>query len=93
MNLGGVARDRPYPGCQVQGEEDPVTDGKHELIWRKSRACASSACVEVATGKTAYLVRDSADPEGASLAFDRAGWASFIAALQNDEGGLDGVER
>lgn len=70
-----------------------MADGKNELIWRKSRSCASAACVEVARDEVSFLVRDSADPDGARLAFDRAGWSSFIAALRNDDGGLGGVER
>ena len=63
-----------------------------ELIWRKSRSCASNACVEVASDEVSFLIRDSADPDGARLAFDHAGWSSFIAAVR-DEGGLKKVER
>lgn len=63
------------------------------LLWRKSRFCATNACVEVAGDGTSFQVRDSADPGGARLAFDRAGWASFIAALRSGEHGLNGVER
>ena len=64
-----------------------------ELIWRKSRSCANAACVEVARDEALFLIRDSTDPDGARLAFDRAGWSSFIAALCSGEGGLNAVER
>jgi len=64
-----------------------------ELIWRKSRLCANAACVEVARDEASFLVRDSTDPDGARLTFDRAGWSSFIAALRSGEDGLDAVER
>lgn len=87
-NPGGAVSDRPYPGCQVQGEEDPVADGRRELIWRKSQFCASNACVEVARDDTRFLVRDSADPDGRRLAFRDADWESFIAALRRGEHGL-----
>lgn len=70
-----------------------MADGKGELTWRKSRSCASSACVEVARDEVSFLVRDSADPNGARLAFDHAAWSSFVARLSDESSDLNGVER
>ncbi|MEV4515410.1 DUF397 domain-containing protein [Dactylosporangium sp. NPDC049525] len=70
-----------------------MADDQDKLTWRKSRFCATNACVEVARDDALFLVRDSANPDGGQLAFNDAGWSSFIAALRSDEGGLNGVER
>ncbi|MFC4997012.1 DUF397 domain-containing protein [Dactylosporangium cerinum] len=67
-----------------------MTDGRENLIWRKSRFCASNACIEVATGADGQLVRDSTDPDGPRLSFDSTSWALFIAAVRHDEQGLSG---
>jgi Domain of unknown function (DUF397) len=37
------------------------------------------ACVEVAYGPGAVLVRDSKDPAGSRLAFTPAAWTEFLA--------------
>lgn len=62
-----------------------MMDGRHELIWRKSRACATNACVEVAWSETGILVRDSKNPDGQRLAFGSEEWSAFIAALRRAE--------
>lgn len=50
--------------------------------WRKSsRSGSDSDCVEVATGARAVGVRDSKDPAGPVLAFDRRAWTAFVAGL------------
>jgi len=70
-----------------------MADGQQELIWRKSRSCASNACVEVASDGAHFLVRDSGDPSGVPIAFEAEDWASFIGALKHDGEDLSGVER
>ncbi|GAA3235662.1 DUF397 domain-containing protein [Dactylosporangium siamense] len=67
-----------------------MADGRDGLIWRKSAACASQACIEVARGESAFLVRDSTDAEGPLLKFDVAAWASFVAVIQTDGGLAEG---
>jgi hypothetical protein len=51
-------------------------------VFRKSSYSGSSTnCVEVATAGT-VRVRDSKDPGGPELAFTRAGWQEFTAAVR-----------
>lgn len=46
--------------------------------WRKSqRSNSGDACVEVANLADGVAVRDSKNPAGDALAFDRAGWKAF----------------
>ena len=53
--------------------------GPANLTWRKSRACASNACVEVADTPGAVRVRDSADPDRPDgIMFTAADWSTFI---------------
>ncbi|MBB5829418.1 DUF397 domain-containing protein [Micromonospora carbonacea] len=50
--------------------------------WRKSTRSGSNAnCVEVAETARAVGVRDSKDPAGPVLAFDRRAWTAFVAGL------------
>ncbi|MFF7210339.1 DUF397 domain-containing protein [Streptomyces sp. NPDC008238] len=55
-----------------------MTEG---LVWFTSSHSNSEggACVEVAFGPGAVLVRDSKDRAGARLAFSPAAWAEFVA--------------
>ncbi|GAA3235668.1 DUF397 domain-containing protein [Dactylosporangium siamense] len=52
------------------------------LAWRRSQACASTACVEIAEQLSAFFVRDSKDTDGSVLKFQRADWGSFIAGIR-----------
>jgi hypothetical protein len=53
--------------------------------WRKSTRSTSGACVEIAPRPESILMRDSKDPDGPRLSFDRAAFATFIAGVQAGE--------
>ena len=53
------------------------------LNWR--RACSGGACVEVAITGTAVHLRDSTDPDGDHLVFDRDAWAAFLHQIRAGE--------
>ncbi|WFE66915.1 DUF397 domain-containing protein [Micromonospora sp. WMMD714] len=54
------------------------------VIWRKSaRSSANgSDCVEVGELPEGLAVRDSKDPGGPALLFDRGAWSSFVVGLR-----------
>ncbi|GGM39211.1 hypothetical protein GCM10011608_24890 [Micromonospora sonchi] len=54
------------------------------VTWRKSsRSSANgSDCVEVAEAVGGLAVRDSKDPAGAVLRFERDAWSAFVAGLR-----------
>lgn len=58
-------------------------------MWRKSSACGTNACVEVATtsyGETTRVaVRDSKNPHHPALLFTHAEWQAFVAGVKNGE--------
>lgn len=54
--------------------------------WRKSSMSGGSDCLEIAALRTAFLVRDSKDRGGPSLAVSRACWAAFVAGLKDGAG-------
>ena len=61
----------------VEVAEVPAT------AWRKSSRSGSSAnCVEIAESVEAIAVRDSKDPAGPVLAFERAAWSAFVTEVQ-----------
>jgi hypothetical protein len=53
-------------------------------VWRKTSRSgnATTECVEVADGGDVVGVRDSKDPHGPVLEFDRAQWAAFVAGVK-----------
>ncbi|MBD0669447.1 DUF397 domain-containing protein [Streptomyces sp. CBMA156] len=54
--------------------------------WRKSsHSNESTNCVEFAMGEPASYIRDSKDPSGPALAFDRSAHSAFIAAVATGE--------
>ncbi|MFD0409962.1 DUF397 domain-containing protein [Kitasatospora sp. NPDC127116] len=51
-----------------------------ELTWRKSSYSGGSSteCVEIAE-TTEVFVRDSKDPQGPNLTFEREAWGDFVS--------------
>ena len=56
------------------------------MNWRKSSYSGNSGgnCTEVTAVPGAVLVRDSKDANGPVLAFGRAAWEAFAAAVRAD---------
>jgi hypothetical protein len=55
-----------------------------DLNWKKSsRSSANGNCVEVAETPAAVAVRDSKNPEGGVLTFDRDAWTAFVADIRS----------
>ena len=64
----------------------PASRGR-VLPWRKSTRSASNGnCVEVADFGSAVYVRDSKDPQGPILAFDRVAWGGLLALTRDPYG-------
>ncbi|NYF55091.1 DUF397 domain-containing protein [Micromonospora purpureochromogenes] len=56
--------------------------------WRKSTRSQTSNCVEVAplgAGPAVVALRDSKDPSGPVLLFNRAGWLGFVGAAKDGQ--------
>jgi hypothetical protein len=49
--------------------------------WRKSSHSTSGGCFEVAPQRDTILVRDSKDPDGPVLTFEREAFAAFIGRV------------
>jgi hypothetical protein len=59
-------------------------------VWRKSTRSSSSGqnCVEIASNLPGIVaVRDSKNPDGATLIVSRAGWAAFLACAREGQFG------
>jgi hypothetical protein len=81
------ARGSGWHAVLVQVQTGGTMAGRDELTWRKSVRSSSGACVEVAVRADpgGVLIRDSHDPDGPMLEFDRKAFGQFIACLK-DEG-------
>jgi hypothetical protein len=56
------------------------------VTWHKSSYSSESAnCVEVRELDAAVHVRDSKDPTGPVLQFDREAWADFVHGVKTKE--------
>jgi Domain of unknown function (DUF397) len=66
---------------------NPSPADKHRMTWRKSRQSGASSgnCVEIANAARRVAVRDSKDPAGPVLLFDRGTWLSFAARIKQAE--------
>lgn len=55
--------------------------------WRKSRrsSAESSNCVEVARVGGIFAVRDSKNPDEASLVFDHHAWSTFTDGMKRSQ--------
>ncbi|RKF23877.1 DUF397 domain-containing protein [Micromonospora globbae] len=52
--------------------------------WKKSsRSSGNGQCVEVADLHTTVALRDSKDPSGPVLLFERDAWTRFLAGAKN----------
>ncbi len=56
---------------------------RRELIWRKSSRSSSGACVELAEDGDKVHMRNSNDPSGATLTFDRDVLRDFIEQVKS----------
>jgi len=53
-------------------------------VWRKSsRSGGGADCVEVAVESAATALRDSKNPDGGQLLFDRPQWRVLIETIQS----------
>jgi|1185.fasta_scaffold511100_1 Domain of unknown function (DUF397) len=52
------------------------------LVWHRSPACGTAACVEVAFDAGRVLVRDSKHPEREPLSFSTEEWRAFEAGVK-----------
>ena len=57
--------------------------------WRRSRACSSGACVEVAKVEDQYLIRDSKNLDTVPLVFSAGEWNAFVSGVKRDEFGFE----
>ena len=62
----------------------PIDSTPDRGWFKSSRSSSNANCVEVRFAGDAVDVRDSKDRAGSTLAFDAAGWTSFLTALKAD---------
>jgi hypothetical protein len=63
-------------------------DVEKSLHWRRSTACDSNSCVEVAATEHHVLIRNSGLPDEPTLSVPHAAWQVFLADLRCGEPGL-----
>ena len=68
-----------------------MQDHDFDLVWRQSKACGSSACLQVAESEDAVMVRDSKDQNGPRLSFQLEAWAAFVAEVRAGHFDRNGV--
>ncbi|WP_025620503.1 DUF397 domain-containing protein [Salinispora cortesiana] len=59
------------------------TNLTHAHWMKSSRSSGNGQCVEVAALDGAVACRDSKDPNGPALVFDRAAWTNFLAEMRD----------
>ena len=54
------------------------------MDWRKSSYSGANGgnCVETASGGAVVLVRDTANRDGGTLAFEAEAWQAFVTSLR-----------
>lgn len=56
------------------------------INWQQSSGCSGGACVQVAfVDDNTILVRNSDDPDGSVLQFNRAEWIAFVEGAKLGE--------
>ncbi len=61
-----------------------MTNGlRGELVWQRSSACESGACVEVAITDNAVMIRNSANPDYILVTKSHTRWQEFLAAVKD----------
>jgi hypothetical protein len=60
--------------------ESPVEG--HRAVWRRSSACVSSGCVELAEVGDSIVLRDSKTPVGPILTCSRAEFRAFVEGVK-----------
>jgi hypothetical protein len=75
------------PSQPIPGVSGVPVDG---AIWSKSSYSGTQGnCVEVATNLSGVVaVRDSKNPDEATLIVSRAGWAAFVAGVRQGQFGV-----
>jgi hypothetical protein len=53
--------------------------------WRKSSFSGEVTCVEVRVAELHVEVRNSRDPNGVRLRFNKAEWIAFLEGVKNSE--------
>ncbi len=63
----------------------PIPPTLGELSWRVARHCDSTNCVRVAPSGNMIVIGDSKNPEGPTLAYDRAEWRTFVEGIRHGD--------
>lgn len=71
--------------CSFERTHNGVTDNLASLVWRRSRYCEASQCVEVASSTEHVWLRNSSDPDGRVLHFTRDEWRTFVTGVQDGD--------